>query len=151
MTSVFQWTRNREKAAFSLANGDSQKQAAETAGVTDRTIRNWLEHPEFTAEVDRLTLQVGISKRAERLRIAMRVVESRTLNQYPQSRADLLDWLKFAQSETDGAKVKIEDWRSEVVEKLQSGELTTEEVKAVWPDLAAEFFAKAGVSASSND
>jgi hypothetical protein len=150
MPSVFHWTRNREKAAFSLAQGESQKKAAETAGVTDRTIRNWLDHPEFAAEVDKLTLQIGISKTAERLRIAMQVVKARTQNQFPQTKADLLDWLKFAQSETDGAKIRIEDWRSEVVEKLIKGDLTPEEVRAVWPDLAAEFFAKAGIRASSD-
>jgi hypothetical protein len=150
MTSGFQWTRNRERAAFSLANGDTQKLAAEKANVTDRTIRNWLEIPEFTAEVDRMTLLVGISKRAERLRIAMRVVDARTQNQFPQTKADLLDWLKFAQSETDGIKHVIEDWRNEVIDKLKTGELTADEVKAVWPDLAAEFFAKAGVDASSD-
>jgi hypothetical protein len=80
----------------------------------------------------------------------MQVVKARTQNQFPQTKADLLDWLKFAQSETDGAKIRIEDWRSEVVEKLIKGDLTPEEVRAVWPDLAAEFFAKAGIRASSD-
>jgi hypothetical protein len=51
----------------------------------------------------------------------------------------------------EATKLRIEDWRNEVVEKLKSGELTAEEVKAVWPDLASEFFAKAGINASSND
>jgi hypothetical protein len=64
--------------------------------------------PDFAMEVDRLTHMVGIATRAERLRIAMQVVKSRTENQqYPVSKADLLDWLKFVQSETDGVKLDI--------------------------------------------
>ena len=108
MISVFKWTRNREKAAISLAGGDTVLIAAEIAKVTDRTVYNWLNVPEFKMEVDRLTHMVSVSTRAERLRIAMRVIKGRTENtQYPQSRADLLEWLKFAQSETDGVKLDI--------------------------------------------
>jgi hypothetical protein len=67
-----------------------------------------LDHPEFAIEVDRLTHMMGASSRAGRLRIALRVIKGRTENtQYPQSRADLLEWLKFVQSETDGAKLDL--------------------------------------------
>jgi transposase-like protein len=106
--SVFRWTKNREKAALSLANGDLVREAADKAGVSDRTVYRWLNQPEFAIEVDRLTHMTSIAVRAERLRIAMRVVKGRTDNtQYPQSKADLLDWLKFVQSETDGVKLDL--------------------------------------------
>jgi hypothetical protein len=36
MTSVFEWTKNREKAALSLAKGETQKEAAEAAGLAKR-------------------------------------------------------------------------------------------------------------------
>ena len=106
MTSAFLWNKKRENAALTLARGGTQKEAAEKAGVTDRTIRNWLDCVEFSIEVDRLTFMIGVASRAERLRIANRVIEARTENShYPMTKADLLDWLKFAQSETDGVKL----------------------------------------------
>ncbi len=49
----------------------------------------------------------GISARAERLRLAKRVVRSKILDGVPQSDKDLLEWLKYAQSETDGIKLDL--------------------------------------------
>lgn len=106
--SSFHWTAKREKAALALAQGYTEAEAAETARVTDRTIRRWKRHLEFSAEVDRLSLMVGIASRAERLRIAMQVARQKVKadGKYRTVR-DLLDWLKFAQSETDGAKFDL--------------------------------------------
>lgn len=101
------WTVPKGKAACVLAGGGTQKEAAEEAEVTDRTIRNWLLEPEFAAEVDRLTLMVGISSRAERLRVAMRVLKQKTQGNEVATDRDVLDWLKFAQSETDGIKLDL--------------------------------------------
>lgn len=47
-------------------------------------------------------------------------------------------------------KVKIEDWQSDIVRMLRDGELTPEDVKAAYPDLASQFFAKAGIDASND-
>jgi hypothetical protein len=106
--SGFEWNKKKEKAALSLAQGDTQKEAADMARVSDRTIRRWLEHPDFSAEVDRLTHMVGMANRAERLRVAMRVVKGRVENShYPISEKDLLDWLKYIQSETDGVQLDL--------------------------------------------
>ena len=79
---------------------------AEALGVCRKTICNWLCVTEFAAEVDQLSCMIDISSRAERLRIAMRVVRQKvradgTLVTYK----DLLDWLKYAQSETTGIKL----------------------------------------------
>src|SRR5690606_7989190 len=103
----FNWTDAATNAALSLATGHTQAEAAEEAGVTDRTIRRWLNDPEFAAEVDRLTLMSGISTRAERLRIAMRVARQKVREETGEilTTKDILDWLKFAQSETDGVKL----------------------------------------------
>ncbi len=62
--------------------------------------------PEFAAEVDRLSVMIGIASRAERLRFAMRVVRQKTKGNIETDK-DLLDWLKFAQSETDGVKLDL--------------------------------------------
>ena len=106
--SVFKWTPKKEKAVIALSSGHTQAEAAEQAGVTDRTVRRWESEIEFQLEKDRLTHMLGVSTRAERLRIAMRVVRGRTENtQYPISKADLLDWMKFIQSETDGVKLDM--------------------------------------------
>jgi transposase-like protein len=104
----FRWTPSRERAAFSLAGGSTRDEAADAAGVSQRTLYRWLDNAEFAAEVDRLTLMMGIATKAERLRIAMRVVHARTQQEpIAQSKADLLDWLKFVQSETDGLKLDL--------------------------------------------
>jgi predicted transcriptional regulator len=107
MTSVFRWTERAARAAILLADGQTQKATAEAVGVTDRAVRLWLERPEFGAEVDRLTLMMGIASRAERLRIAKRLIRQRVQDEHIESDKDLLDWLKFAQSETDGIKLDL--------------------------------------------
>jgi len=49
---------------------------------------------------------IGIANRAERLRIANRVIQQK-VNETVQTDRDVLDWLKFAQSETDGNTEQI--------------------------------------------
>jgi predicted transcriptional regulator len=105
MISVFEWTEERQRAAMLLADGNTQQEVAAETGVTDRTIRNWLNDERFAAEVDRLSLMIGTANRAERLRIANRVIRAKVKEGIPETEKDLLDWLKFAQSETDGIKL----------------------------------------------
>lgn len=67
-----------------------------------------MDEDPFREEVDRLSVMMGIASRAERLRIAKRVVRQRVKDDgLITSDKDLLDWLKFAQSETDGAKLDL--------------------------------------------
>jgi hypothetical protein len=102
------WTTARCAAAGALAAGHTMAEAAFQAGVHESTVFDWTRNPVFAEEVDRLTLMVGVASRAERLRIAMRVIRSRVdENGVVQSNKDALDWLKFAQSETDGVKLDI--------------------------------------------
>lgn len=106
--SQFHWTAKRNQAAALLADGYTQVATAETVGVNRKTIERWRNHPDFAAEVDRLSLMTDIASRAERLRIAKRVARQKvqadgTLN----TEKDLLDWLKFAQGETDGIKLDL--------------------------------------------
>jgi hypothetical protein len=79
--------------------------AAEAAGVSDRSVYTWLNIPEFSAEVDRLSLMIEVASRAHRLRIANRVIRQmvREGEDIPTAK-DILDWLKYAQGETDGIK-----------------------------------------------
>jgi predicted transcriptional regulator len=106
--SAFTWNQKTTAAALALAIGKTQKEAGEEADVTERTIRRWLQEPDFSAEVDRLSLMTNISSRAERLRLAMRAVRQATDEDGKlTTKADVLDWLKFAQSETDGVKLDL--------------------------------------------
>ncbi len=100
---MWKWTRKREIAALSLANGETWLEAAEKAGVSDRTIGNWLNVPEFAEEVDRLTFMTDVANRAHRLRLAKRVIRDIGI----QTEKDLLDWLKYIQSETDGVSLDL--------------------------------------------
>jgi hypothetical protein len=60
-------------------------------------------------EVDKLTLLTGIALRAERLRIAARAIRQKAPEDADRVKTsrDLLDWIKYAQSETDGVKLDI--------------------------------------------
>ncbi len=104
----FNWTWQREKAVLALAVGKTRIEAAKEARVVESTIYEWLKAPGFTEELDRLSLMVGIASRAERLRIANRVVRQKTeADGKVLTEKDILDWLKFAQSETDGVKLDL--------------------------------------------
>lgn len=101
------WDEQHTTAAIALAEGKTQAEAGEEVGVTGRTVRNWLQNNDFRAEVDRLSLMLGIASRAERLRLAQRVISQKLVGNKIQTDKDVLEWLKFAQSETDGVKLDL--------------------------------------------
>lgn len=96
----------KEKAVFLLAMGHTIDEAAKEIGVSEKTIDNWKREPEFLARLDEVSLTVGVALKAERLRMANRIARKLASNRKPTTK-DLLDWLKFAQSETDGSKVHV--------------------------------------------
>jgi hypothetical protein len=108
----FRWTKKAEQAALALASGVTREEAAATSGIGERTLYRWLDLPEFSEEVDRLTFLTGIAAKAERLRLAKRVITSLKAN----TEKDLLDWLKYVQGETDGIKLDITDLYAAVAE-----------------------------------
>lgn len=87
-----------------LAEGYTKAEVATANGVGERTLYNWQTAPEFKEEVDRLTVMVGIASRAGRLRIAHRAIRQKQHDGMVVTDKDVLDWLKFVQSETDGVK-----------------------------------------------
>jgi transposase len=105
--SPFQWSPKKNEAAVWLAQGYTINETAEHVHVSEKTIDRWKRDIEFTQEVDRLSLMVGISSRAERLRIVQKVIRNKTADDVPLTEKDLLEWLKFAQSETDGIKLDL--------------------------------------------
>jgi hypothetical protein len=76
MSTQFRWSSKRHKAALALAEGQSQQAVAEAIGVCRKAVCNWLCVTEFVAEVDRLSCMIDTG-RAERLRMAMRVVRQK--------------------------------------------------------------------------
>ena len=107
MPTQFQWLPKRAKAALTLAEGQSQQAVADAIGVCRKTICNRLCVRQFAAEVDRLSLMINIASSSERLRIAMRAVRQRVRDDGTiDTDRDVLDWLKFAQTETTGIQLK---------------------------------------------
>lgn len=51
----------------------------------------------------------------------------------------------------EATKLRIDDWQSDIVDLLRSGRISPADVRAAYPDLAADFFARAGVNATGND
>lgn len=105
--SVYKWTPEKVEAAMMLAEGYTYKQVGGQIGKTEKTIYRWMMDTEFSAEVDRLSLMVGIASKAERLRLAKRIIRAKCSTDIMASDKDVLDWLKFAQSETDGANLNL--------------------------------------------
>lgn len=109
--SSFKWGKKLEIAATALANGDTQQIAGDKAGVSQRTVQRWLAIPEFSEEVDRLTFMTGVAHKAERLRLAKRIISRLNFTE-----KDLLDWLKYVQGETDGIKLDLTELLAAVTE-----------------------------------
>ncbi len=103
----WKWTPKRSRCAVMRALGHTFVEIVAETGVGLRTVKYWSKRPEFADEVDRLSLMVGIAARAERLRICQRVIRQRVREEKVVTNYDLLAWLKFAQSETDGVKLDL--------------------------------------------
>ena len=95
--SLYRWTPKKEKAAIMLSSGDTINEVAASVGVSEKTIDRWKRDIEFSQEVDRLSLMVGVANRAERLRMAKRIVKKLAEKQNP-THQDLLEWLKILTS-----------------------------------------------------
>ncbi len=105
--SLFEWDDRKREAAILLSQAYLIKEVAKAVGVSEKTIDRWKRDIEFQQEVDRLSLMLDIAGRAERIRIVIRVVRQKTKGKTVRTRKDLLEWLKFAQSETDGVKLDL--------------------------------------------
>jgi len=103
--SCFQWTKKRSQAAELIAEGLTNKEVAAEIGISERTIYRWYHDTTFSTEVDRLSLMLGLANRAARLRYAKKRIREEV--EKTQDKHDLLDWLKYLQSETDGIKLDL--------------------------------------------
>lgn len=108
----FEWTPLREQAALMLAQGYTIVETAAAVGCNEKTIDRLKRDRRFMEEVDRLSVMVGLASRAERLRIAQRLARQRIRtgedgSAVVESKADLLDVLRYIQSETHGIKLDL--------------------------------------------
>jgi hypothetical protein len=116
----FRWNRKRDFIAEMLAAGYTIRETAEAAGVSISTVNKYKARPDFEDEVDRLTLMVDLASRADRVRVAKRIIrerlqavearnkeiaEGKSVKPLLSSDKDILDWLKYIQSETDGVRL----------------------------------------------
>lgn len=111
----FQWCEKRSAAALLLAEGHTQEQVASALSISDRTIRRWLADTAFKTEVDRLSVMIGIASCAARMRIVHKAVREKMKDGVVESDKDILDWLKYAQSETSGIRLAL---TSDLLEQL---------------------------------
>jgi hypothetical protein len=103
--------------ALDLAEGYTVEEASKRNYVSRRSIDRWKSDAEFAAEVSRLAQMIGIAQKAERIMIVKRVVRQQMKEQINKetgeietivhTRKDLLDWLRFAKSETEGIKLDL--------------------------------------------
>jgi hypothetical protein len=106
--SGFRWNQQNTAAALALAEGQTVQRVAKIIKVDERTIYRWRADNEFSSEVDRLSEMVDTASRAHRMRLAMRAVRQKIkADGTIESDKDILDWLKFAQSETQGLKLDL--------------------------------------------
>ena len=104
--SQFEWSEAKSNAARGLADGKTQQQVADECGINRKTVQRWLQDPEFSYAVDELTILTGISLRAERLRITKRIIRQMVKDdQEIKTEKDVLEWLKYAQAETNGSDI----------------------------------------------
>lgn len=105
------WDRGADEIAMRLAQGYTGVEVANQMDISDTTVYNLMRIPEFADEVDRLTLMTDIATKAHRLRLAKAAIrqflEEREGKIVIKTKADLLEWLKYAQSETDGVRLDL--------------------------------------------
>lgn len=102
------WSEKVTNAAILFAEGYSLVETASKSGVSERSLTRLRALPEFMNEVVRLTYMVGVANRAHRLQLVNRVIRQKMqMDGTIDTDKDALEWMKFAQSETDGAKIDL--------------------------------------------
>ena len=104
----FKWTEDKAKACVALATGKSNAGAARIVGCHVSTIEAWRSIPEFSAEVDRVTLMTGLALPAHRVRLAKQFIDQQIAEDGTiRSKRDILDWLRFIDDTMEGVKATL--------------------------------------------
>ena len=85
-----------------ISSGMGYEETARQIGVSSSTIRSWRSKPNFRRVLNEQILQSGPAQKAERIRIGQLAVAQKVneLNGTVDTRADLLDWMKYLAQET---------------------------------------------------
>jgi hypothetical protein len=132
----FKWTPQRERAAYLLSLGCTETETADDVGVCQSTISKWKQNPDFALELDRLVMLTGFATKAERIRLAKKVIrQAITAEGFVKTRKDVLDWLKYLKSELDSI-----EFRSILIEVFgpalrQAQEQANEPLDAEWEEV----------------
>ena len=102
----FKWDEQREVCALLLARGKTRAEAARQVGIGEATVYRWLNHPEFSQEVDKLCIITDFATSARRVRLAKQFIRQQIRtddkgNEIVDSKKDILDWLKFIRDELE--------------------------------------------------
>lgn len=96
----FKWTPEKYNAVMWLADGYTWQETANEVGVDKRTICNWMQNPEFSAELDEFTVMFTLASKAERVRVMKRIIRQKINEDGTyQTKADLIDWMKLLKDE----------------------------------------------------
>ena len=145
-------TPTQKRFAVAMQEHPTKKEAAEAIGINPQTSYNW--NGDVDAVIEYMTNNIALATlgilQANATKAAM--VKARGLDSKNE---------KIAQDvateiiERNIGKVPQRNenreitWQDEVLDALRKGELTVEEAMVLYPDLASDFFKKAGVDAAS--
>lgn len=101
LPQVMDLTGLQIKAIELLAGGMSTNEVGEEIERDGSTIRRWRQDPKFANQLELAILNQGASLRAERIRLAKKMLRKIGTE---NTKADPVDILRYIQSETDGAK-----------------------------------------------
>lgn len=117
----FVWDETRHKAAEGIARGENRQLLAKSLNTTDRTLRRWVEHPEFQRKIDEIIQDIDITLKKNRLKIIKqeikRVIARLGLNQDNPTSRDLVALIKLAGEEL-GDYEPIQRIKGEVAVKI---------------------------------
>ena len=101
--SKFVWNETKLLACEAIARNENREQIAVRLGIADRTVRRWQEHPDFQLKISKIILEIDITQKSERIKIAKAVIEKKIKaakdSDEDVSDKDLLEWLKYVGTE----------------------------------------------------
>lgn len=100
--AVTDLTEEQRAAIEMLGEGIPATQTAKALGIAASTVQTWKRKPGFRMELDRRTLQLGMSRKAERIRFAQQAIEQARDKDTGMinTQKDPLEWLKYIAHET---------------------------------------------------
>lgn len=101
--SVFVWNETKLKAAEGIARDENKDGLCARLGFARRTLTRWQQHPDFQLKISGIILEIDITQKSERIKIAKAVIEKKLKDaedaESDPSSKDLLEWMKYVGSE----------------------------------------------------